>query len=101
MAPTPTPSEAPAPPPSAYTDAATLAVQLGITRQTLYEHLGKNVPWLPAPTRLAGRWVWLTADLDIDAIREERRLNVRPGNPNWRRKATAPPVDENGWFTEN
>ncbi|WP_024285323.1 AlpA family transcriptional regulator [Cellulomonas sp. KRMCY2] len=66
------------PPPSAYTDAATLAARLGISRRTLYQHLSHERPYVPKPTKLAGRWVWLTSDLEgIEAV-------PRPlGNPNF------------------
>lgn len=66
------------PHPAAYTDVAGLAARLGVTTATIRQHIAAGVPWLPAPTKLAGRWVWLTSDLD--GIEQRRR---GPGNPTW------------------
>lgn len=76
-------------PPDAYTDSAGVAAHLGVTRATLIGHLrnleeqwasGVTDTWLPRPTRIAGRWLWRTSDLDWELI-EQRR--PRRGNPHF------------------
>lgn len=64
------------PAPAAYTDVAGLAERLGIDPATVRQHIKAGTPWLPTPTKLAGRWVWLTSQLD--GIEDARRAPGRP-----------------------
>lgn len=69
-------------------DVATLARRLGVAPSTIHWYLKTDAPWLPKPTMLAGRLVWLADDLaGIESTAAEHR---RPrGNPAWTAAARA------------